>query len=67
MTTGFNSLNGFFTLKQFSIISGIPERSLHYRIKLGQLEAVKLGWLWLIPENQLEIAKSLNRKGVNKT
>lgn len=43
------------TLKQISDSTGIPIRKIMYRIKNKEIKADKIGWFWVVEEQ--EIAK----------
>lgn len=55
------------TIKDLTIATGMPTRKIMYRIKIGKINARKLGWQWLIPYTEIErVKKSMKKKKRNK-
>jgi len=41
------------TIKEVSDITGYSARQLHYLIRQDKLKAEKVGWIWVIPEEEV--------------
>lgn len=48
------------TIQEASEITGLGERQILYRVRKGQIDAKKMGWIWLITEKGMEQLKFLS-------
>jgi excisionase family DNA binding protein len=51
------------TVKELSDRTGVEVRKIMYRItKTGEIKGRKVGWIWLVPQSEVEVLKSLYPK-----
>jgi len=46
-----------YTVAEVSEITGLASTQILYRIKTGQIEAEKIGWFWVIPQEEVDRLK----------
>lgn len=46
-----------FTTAQVSDRTGLPQKEVLRRIRLGHIEAEKLGWIWVVDEKEVRNIK----------
>lgn len=51
-----------FTIKDAAKETGYDSRQIMYKIRQEQIQASKVGWIWVIPEDQVAKLKELKKE-----
>jgi len=59
-------LETLYTIKEASEATGFDQRQIMYKIRRKQIEAQKVGWIWVIPQDSVNKLQEMKKKKEEK-